>query len=310
MTVLRQTQDMIELIKKIFHKAIPLLFFSGAAILSNAQNKTTVKASIDKNKILIGEPIKLSVEVNIPRNEAIRFFTIDSLPHFEFLEKQKIDTSGSGNETVLKQAFKITSFDSGHWVIPSFVLEKNITTDTIPVDVDFSNFDPNQDYHDIKDIIEVNPVEKKNWLWFIISGAILFILIIIWLLSMRKKKVVLPGQPVVNPYEEAIKQLEQLRKQKLPPKQYYSELVDIFRLYIFRKKEILSLQKTTDDLVMQLKDINLDKEQHAPLAQALRLSDFVKFAKYIPANEDDVNVFNIIKNSITTIEQSESKTSP
>jgi hypothetical protein len=298
------------MIKKILHKAIPLLFFSIPAIFSNAQDKTTVKASIDKNKILIGEPIKLSVEVNIPRNEAIRFFTIDSLPHFEFLEKEKIDTSDSGNETVLKQIFKITSFDSGHWVIPSFILEKNIATDTIPVDVGFSNFDPNQDYHDIKDIIEVNPIEKKNWLWFIITGAILFVLIIIWLLSMRKKKVVLPAQPVINPYEEAMKQLDQLRKQNLPPKQYYSELVDIFRLYIFRKKKILSLQKTTDDLVLQLKSINLDNEQHSQLAQALRLSDFVKFAKYVPAKEDDVNVFNTIKNSITNIEQSESKTSP
>ena len=222
---------LIEMIKKIFHKAILLLFFSGVAIFSNAQNKTTVKASIDKNKILIGEPIKLSVEVNIPRKEAVRFFTIDSLPHFEFLEKQKIDTSASGSETVLKQVFKITSFDSGHWVIPSFVLEKNIATDTIPVDVMFSNFDPSQEYHDIKGIIEVNPVEKKNWLWFIISGAILFILIVIWLLSMRKKKAVLSVQPVVNAYEEAMKQLEQLRKQNLPLKQYYSELVDIFRLY-------------------------------------------------------------------------------
>jgi hypothetical protein len=298
------------MIKKIFHKAIPLLFFSVAAIFSNAQNKITVKASVDRNKILIGEPIKLSVEVNIPKNKSIRFFTIDSLPHFEFLEKQKIDSSGSGDETVLKQVFKITSFDSGHWVIPSFVLEKNIATDTIPVDVGFSNFDPNQDYHDIRDIIEVNPVEKKNWLWFIVSGAILFVLIIIWLLSMRKKKIVSPIQPVVNPYEEAMKQLDQLRKQNLPPKQYYSELVDIFRLYIFRKKEILSLQKTTYDLILQLQGINLSKEQHAQLALALRLSDFVKFAKYIPTNEDDVNVFNTIRNSITIIEQSESKISP
>jgi len=297
------------MIKKILHKAIPLLFFSIAAIFSNAQNKTTVKGSIDKNKILIGEPIKLSVEVNIPRNEAIRFFTIDSLPHFEFLEKEKIDTSDSGNETVLKQIFKITSFDSGHWVIPSFILEKNIATDTIPVDVGFSNFDPNQDYHDIKDIIEINLIEKKNWLWFIITGAILFVLIVIWLLSMRRKKVVLSIQPVVNPYDEAMKQLDQLRKQNLPPKQYYSELVDIFRLYIFGKKEILSLQKTTDDLVLQLKSINLDNEQHSQLAQALRLSDFVKFAKYVPAKEDDINVFNTIKNSIITIEQSESKAS-
>ena len=299
------------MIKNIFHKAIPVSFFLCAAIFGNTQNKVTVKASVDRNKILIGEPIKLSVEVNIPENKTIRFFTIDSLPHFEFLEKQKIDTSHPGSEIVLKQILRITSFDSGHWVIPSFVLGKNIATDTIPVDVGFSDFDPNQDYHDIKDIIEVNPIEKKNWLWFIISGAILFVLIIVWLLTMRKKKVVSSVQPVVNPYEEAMKQLELLRKQNLPPKQYYSELVDIFRLYVFRKKEILSLQKTTDDLILQLNSINLlNKEQFAQLSQALRLSDFVKFAKYIPTNEDDINIFNTIKNSIINIEQSESKASP
>jgi hypothetical protein len=293
------------MIKKIFYKAIPLLLFLCAAISGDAQSKTTVKAFVDKSKILIGEPIKLSIEVNVPENEAIRFFTIDSLPHFEFLEKQKVDTSNTNGGTVLKQNFRITSFDSGHWVIPSFILEKNIITDTIPVDVGFSDFDPNQDYHDIKDIIEVNPVEKKNWLWFIISGAILFVLIIIWLLSMRKKKVVSSVQPAVNPYEEATRQLELLRKQNLPPKQYYSELVDIFRLYIFRKKGILSLQKTTDDLILQLKTSDLDKEQYVQLSQALRLSDFVKFAKYTPSAEDSRNVFEIIKSSIMNIEKTQ-----
>jgi BatD DUF11 like domain len=298
------------MIKNIFYKAILVLFFSTAVISGDAQNKVTVKASVDRNKILIGEPIHFTIEANIPVDQSIHFFSIDSLPHFEFLERQKIDTINSTVGTTIKQTINITSFDSGHWVIPSFVLEKNIATDTIPVDVGFSNFDPNQDYHDIKDIIEVNPVEKKNWLWFIVSGAVLFILIIIWLMTIKKKKIVPSAQPAVNPYEEAMKQLDQLQKENLPSKQYYSGLVDIFRLYIFRKKEILSLQKTTDDLILQLKSINLDKDQHAQLAQVLRLSDFVKFAKYIPINEDDANAFNAIKNSIINIEQSESKVSP
>ncbi len=296
-----------KMIRKIFYKTISILFFLCAAISANAQDKTTVKASVDKNKILIGEPIHLTIEANFPINQSVHFFSIDSLPHFEFLEKPKIDTSSSAVAITIKQTIKLTSFDSGYWVIPSFILEKNLATDTIPIDVGYSNFDPSQDYHDIKDIIEVNPVEKKNWLWFIISGVILFVLIIIWLLSMRRKKIISPVQQVVNPYEEAMKQLEQLRKENLQSKQYYSELVDIFRLYIFRKKEILSLQKTTDDLILQLKNINLDKEQFAQLSQALRLSDFVKFAKYIPAKEDDVNMFNTINNSITAIEQLESK---
>lgn len=295
------------MIQKIFHKTILLLFYTGVATLSVAQNKITVKAIVNKNEILIGEPINLNIEVNVPSNQSIRFFSIDTFPHFELLEKQKIDTISSGNSTLLKQTVCITSFDSGHWVIPSFVLSKSITTDTIPVDVGYSDFDPNQDYHDIKDIIEVHPIHKKNWIWYIIGGGLLLILLLAWFL--RRKKAANPiAQTILNPYEEAMKQLKILNKENSLPKQYYSELVNVFRLYIFRKKGILSLQKTTDDLILQLDNINLGKDQYSLLSQVLRLSDFVKFAKFLPTEDDHRNAFETIKNSITIIEQSESNT--
>jgi hypothetical protein len=146
---------------KLFYKAIFFLaavFFSVPVI---AQNRTTVSAKVDRSTILIGEPILLTLEVDVPENEAIRFFALDSLPHFEFLSREKIDTSNTGSGTVLSQVIRITSFDSGHWVIPAFVLIDSIQTDTIPVDVGFSPFDPQQPYHDVKDIIEVNPEQKK-----------------------------------------------------------------------------------------------------------------------------------------------------
>jgi hypothetical protein len=72
----------------------------------------------------------------------------------------------------------------------------------------------------------------------------------------------------------------------------------------------LSLQKTTDDLVIQLKTLPLDKEQFDTLSQALRLSDFVKFAKYIPSEKDNEDCFEEIKNTIIKIEKSESKVLP
>jgi hypothetical protein len=68
----------------------------------------------------------------------------------------------------------------------------------------------------------------------------------------------------------------------------------------------LSLQKTTADLILQLRDLHFSKEQFDKLSQALRLSDFVKFAKYVPTKDDDRNCFEEIKNSIMTIEKSES----
>ena len=279
-----------------------LLLFT--VLFVDAQQKTTVKATVDRNKILIGEPIQLTLEAEIPENEPIRFFTIDTLPHFEFLGKQKTDTSNTSDGTTLKQIIRITSFDSGHWVIPAFILGENITTDSIPVDVVFSDFNPEQDYHDIKDIIEIKPEEEKKkwWLWYAIGGTVIVVILLVYLLR-KKKPAVKPAEPVIDPYEEAMKQLEKLQIERPGQKQYYSGLVDIFRVYVDKKKGIHSLQKTTDDLVVQLKAIPISKEQFEKLSQALRLSDFVKFAKYIPGDEDDRNTFTIIKKTITDIEQ-------
>jgi chaperonin cofactor prefoldin len=104
-------------------------------------------------------------------------------------------------------------------------------------------------------------------------------------------------------YEDALKELEKLEKNKPVAKSYYSSMVDIFRLYVSRKKGINSLQKTTDDLVVQLKSINLSKDHFDPLAQSLRLSDFVKFAKYEPSREDDQQAMRSIRQAIMEIEK-------
>lgn len=271
----------------------------------SAQGKTIVKATIDRSQILIGEPIRLTLEADIPEHEPIRFFHTDSIPHFEFLNKEKIDTINTGSGTILSQIMHITSWDSGHWVIPSFRLRESIATDTLPVDVGFSAFNPEQPYHDVKEIIEVTPPEEKKkakW-WYIVAGAVLLLVLGVFLFRKKKKPVVQAAEQPIDPFKEAMDQLEQLQKEKPEAKQYYSRLVDIFRKYIDAKKGIHSLQATADDLVIQLKNLNLPKEQFDELAQSLRLSDFVKFAKYIPSADDDKNAFTIIYKAIQQIEQ-------
>lgn len=287
------------------YKAIVSLLLLLAVVYGSAQQKSTVKVSVDKNKILIGEPIQLTLEADIPINEPIHFFTIDTIAHFEISERQKIDSSDRDDGTVLKQIIRITSFDSGHWMIPSFVFAEGIATDSIPVDVVFSEFNPEQDYHDIKDIIEITPKkeESKLWMWLAIGGGVLLLIGLLLYFLLRKKKPVAVVTTVIDPYEEAMKQLEKLRDSKADRKQYYSEMVDIFRVYVLKRKDIHSLQKTSDDLIVQLRSIALSKEQFEKLSQALRLSDFVKFAKYVPSAEDDRNTLEIIKSTISAIEQ-------
>ncbi|TMI72474.1 MAG: protein BatD [Bacteroidetes bacterium] len=287
-----------------FYKAAIFFFLLHAATVAFAQNKTTVKATVDKNRIFIGERIQLTLEADIPENEPIRFFIIDTIPHFE-LEREKIDTSNTSEGTSLKQIIHITSFDSGHWVIPSLVLGENLATDTIPVDVAFSPMDSTQAYHDIKDILDIKPAEEKKkwWLWYAIGGSVLVLGLIAFLLFRKKKPVLAVAPPAVNPYDEAMQQLDKLQKEKADQKQFYSRLVDIFRIYVYRKKDIHSMQKTTDDLVVQLRGLPMDRLQFEKLAQSLRLSDFVKFARYVPSAEDDRNTFETIKNAIVAIEK-------
>jgi hypothetical protein len=265
----------------------------------------SIKASVEKNKIVLGEPLQMVIEATYPERKGINFSMPDSIEHFEMLEGT-IDSINENGITTLKGKYQITSFDSGQWVIPSFNLSNGVKSEAIPVDVVFSDFDPNQDYHDIKDIIEVKPPKTKTpWWWYAAGAGVLVIAAWVVYYLKKKKPVAEVKLPVtINAYEEAIKSLKRLRSQQPASKQYYAELTDIFRLYIFRKKGILSLQKTTDDLLAQLKNIGLAKEQYEKLAQSLRLCDFVKFAKYNPGIEENDIVYTNILNSIKIIEQS------
>ncbi len=140
------------------------LFFSLAGQV-HAQNKITVKANTDKNKILIGERIHLTLEVVYPANTSGHSLSVDSIPHFIIIGREKTDTTKTLSGISVKQELQLTSFDSGHWVIPSFAFDKKIKTDPIPVDVVFSDFDSTKEYHDIKDIIELPKEKDQNW-WY------------------------------------------------------------------------------------------------------------------------------------------------
>jgi len=289
------------------HKVFFFFSFFFPALVSNAQSKITIRSAIDKNKIVIGEQIHLTLEADFPLQVPMSFFTVDSIPHFEILERKKIDTVDDRQGIKLSQSLTLTSFDSGHWVIPSFELpaDKPMFTDSVAMDVGFSPFDPNQDYHDIKDVIDVQVVEKKEetWYWYAAASALLVAAIIYFLLRKKKKPVV--KVPFVDPYKEAKQELEKLRKENLSSKPFYTRLVDIFRLYISRRKGIASLQKTTDDLVVQLRSLKLPADEFNHLAQSLRLGDFVKFAKFEPAESDKTDSFKTIAEFIENIEKKE-----
>lgn len=287
------------MLKKIIITA--LLFFFVASVL--AQPGASIEVAVNKNKILIGEPLELTIETYMPPGLSKKESVVDTIPHFEFLEKPVTNEIDEGQGLRIKSFYKMTSFDSGHWVIPSFVLSGKIKSDTIGIDVVFSDFDPEQDYHDIKGIIEAEQPEKNKQWWYIVGGV--FLLSAALYFFLRKKKpaaVSVAYEKPIYAYAEAMRSLEELRVGNLSGKAYFTRLTDIFKLYVFRKKGIQSLQRTTDDLVLQLKDAGFNNDECDRLSSSLRLADFVKFAKYNASDDDKAISFSNVLAAIKSIE--------
>ncbi len=267
-----------------------------------------VKATVDKQKIFIGQPIQLMLEVTVPDNSPLSWPSLDSLPHFEWMEKGKVDSVTKPDGRYYRQYLTVTSFDSGAWAIPRLPFiagNKKYFSDSVRIEVDYTKFDASKDYHDIKDIVDVpNPFAK--WIGWIVAGVTLLSLVLVVWLIRKKKLLKLFGsaaqRPRLSPYEEAMEQLAELEKQRLPEsgsvKIYYTRLNDILRVFIYRKLGIASLSETNEELIGQLRPLPITPGQFDELAEALRVSDFVKFAKYQPGVTDNELNFKVIRSSV------------
>lgn len=295
---------------KLVHYLICLIVLNCTFLFSLAQ-QVSVRASVDRNEILIGEPIRLQLEASLPAGTDAKWFSLDTLPHFEFISVGKIDTAEKINSINLSQVLTVTSFDSGQWTIPPLEMMVNgkyYLTDSFPVSVAYSDYDPSQPYHDIKDIIEIENPYTGYINWALAALTIISLLAVVYFL---RKRSVQPIQPTVSkgvklaPYDQAIQLLDELKQQQLPEKGqvklYYTRLNDILRTFLENKMMMPTMQKTNDQLIVQIKDIGLQNDSFVALAQALRMSDAVKFAKYVPETADNEKSFNDVKGSIHSL---------
>lgn len=266
--------------------------------------------SADKQAILIGEPIRLTLTVRADKNQLAFADVPDSFPHFEVLSKSKIDTVSSMGQFQLQQVVTVTSFDSGRWVIPSFDLPgTNIVTDSFTVDVGYMPMKSGDQLRDIKDIIPVHV--NLPWLLIIGSALVLIVLVVLFVRAIRSRKKT-PGKRAdvrssLPPYEEAVRALEALGIPAASAgiKPFYTSLDDIIRRYLTRAFDWKASQYTTTDILMKLPDIMTGADERSELAEALRLGDAVKFARYFPESAWQEKSLGQVRKAIDTLHKTE-----
>jgi len=289
--------------RKIILLLIPVLL-SG---LSSAQ-RIKATARLDSANILIGDQVKLFLEIDHPKNVQVSFphvpDTIQNL--IEVLGRSGIDTFELDNEEFQKQiqAYTITSFDSGSYRIPPywFKIDVNGLVDSIPsngvtLQVFSMEIDTTKGPTDIKlpyraplTLKEVTPYI----LGVILIGAILFFI----LYSIKRKKnnqpiFSLPTKPREPAHIVALRELDRIKGEKIwqkgKTKQYYSEVTEALRTYIEDRFEIPAMEQTTDETIetFRFRRDLLNEKCFTNLSQILQLADLVKFAKYKPLPDDD-----------------------
>jgi len=221
------------MLKKI---TIIWLLVTVAGFFSVQAQDVRVQASVDRNKILIGEPIQLRLDVEIPQGTPMGWFNLDTIPHFTFITRNKIDTQNNVRTILFKQILSITSFDSGQWVIPQLGLtvgNNRYLTDSISIMVDYS------------------PAAASS------SANV---------------------------------------------KTYFTRLNDILRTY-FKNRNLVTAPNAGNESFVQKVQSDLSRDQVLQLAQTLRLTDAVKFAKYNPSAAEQEEAYDVIRKTLPIIDE-------
>lgn len=273
-----------------------------------SEQETPIKISVGVNRdtIQIGDVFTCRVEIEwtgeIKLGELI---TGEKLGVFEVLKRSPvIDKKLDERRNLRIYTFDLRTFETGEFEIPPFTikyqtadnLEKEASSlplklkveSVLPADNKLLTLRP------FKPPAEI-PAQYTRLYKFIASivAAIILLLAGYWLWrKWRQKKYKTPQQieELRPPDEIAREELMRIKTSSLLSegkiKEYYSRVADTIRIYLGRRYNILAIDMTSFELLNTLESqIRVDSEILSLLSEFLDECDLVKFAKYIPPQE-------------------------
>lgn len=276
--------------------------------------------SLDKNAFRIGEQATVSIqfEYENPNGNALVIwpsFNEEISPGIEIvkrtLDEDRLIDSADGRY-LRSQNLTVTVFEEGEYAIPQQVIrlgDSSYYTNSALLSITTVEVDTaSKKLYDLKPIYEVNyPFSERskdwlheNWTWL----AIILILIlgfVGWRLYQKNKPTEVVEEPeiIIPAHILALEKLEQLLQKeewKSPEKKtYYSELTDTIRTYLENRFEIYAMEQTTREIINDLKNASISEDDKLYLRKILREADMVKFAKFLPSDED---AYTYLNNSI------------
>ncbi len=292
------------------------LFLISLSILRLGAQELHPIITAERDSILIGDQINLKIQVSTNPETKIAWPRFEDflIPKVEIISRSEIDSLWNENSLNLQQNLIITSFDTGYYEIPGLEFTyqnagdeaylKSLTND-LGLYVYTVAVDTTQAIMPIKGPIS-SPYTWKEIAPWLLLGLIVIGMIFFLIYYFRRKSKQEPvfkpkSKPRIAPHIIALNGLEKLKEKKLWQegkfKQYYTELIDIIRVYLDDQFGIDAMEMTSEEINQMVeREDKIDKKIKQKLSEALSMSDLVKFAKEKPiANINDVNLANLVE---------------
>lgn len=260
-----------------------------------------IQISMKPDSIRVGEITELRWKLNIPAKSKILYLPSvpDSFPSgIELIERMEIDSVSKSNKLFYSQKYNVSVYDSGLFAIPvlnaAYIDAKSLDTVFMESDSMFLyattvSVDTTAAIMDIKDIYDVE--YKKDFPWWIlfVSLGVLALVILVYFLIRRKKKTQIEEKEeiIIDPVEEALNKLNIIREKRswttMNPKAYYTDITSILRRYLERQFDIQAYEMLRSEILESIKKKGFSQEAYSEISSVLRISNYVKFAKYKPS---------------------------
>ena len=267
-----------------------------------------VRASIDRDSLLIGEQIELKLSASADPEALILFPEGQTFYPLEVVNESAIDTLSKRPQLSLRKTYKITQFDAGDYLIApqQITINRNpYTTEAIPVRINDVVVDTTaQGLYDIKPLGQKAPEPQSYWPYVLITALIAIGLLVYFKRSREKKR-------VISPFEEAIRSIDRLKQiEVVEAASIYYSATSIFKTYLHRRLSLSTEQRTSKELIGLLDSLGQNepyyqqtKEQQTGLKELLNRAELYKFAKQSVTDEQRSADLLLVSQTIEAYEE-------
>jgi hypothetical protein len=280
------------------------------------------RATVDSTRYLVGDAIPVHVQISHVLGATVRPLFADTLGGFTILGGSPLRAEGAN---VTAGDVVVAKYDSGDAVLPplQFLItstadsagrtvataELHLTIQTVPVDTA-------GDIRDLKSPLSI----PLSWQEILLACALLLLLaaagyLLYWWWKRRlRPPASVSAAPLRPAHVIALEELGTLKQKKLWQqgliKQYYSEVTEILRRYLENRYRLMALERTTDEILDDLRRIRMTNELLGKADRLLRRADLVKFAKHKPATPEHDESMQIVYDVVERTRITETAAAP